>query len=219
MSMVSRAGLVAAPSSSSAGASRRARPPVSRPPGRRCTSCGTTRGSARPLCAAATGSRSRTALARAASTTCDVPAATSPKRSSPAPVGARELPEEALVRGAIAGGARRASASSSFPPCTHRRAGGAQRWLLPCHGHGDPVRACTLLLVSRGPGQRAYRHHGLEPRPRSAHRRPRRRSARAPGRCETKNGLYARGRFAPTPDGGRVFRALRLYLRAMPPRA
>jgi hypothetical protein len=35
----------------------------------------------------------------------------------------------------------------------------------------------------------------------------------------TKDGLYARGRFAPTPDGGRVFRALRLYLRAPLPRA
>ena len=29
----------------------------------------------------------------------------------------------------------------------------------------------------------------------------------------TKTGLYARGRFAATPNGGRVFRALRLYLR------
>jgi hypothetical protein len=36
---------------------------------------------------------------------------------------------------------------------------------------------------------------------------------------ETKDGLYARGRFAATPDGGRVFRALRLYLRAPQPRA
>lgn len=35
----------------------------------------------------------------------------------------------------------------------------------------------------------------------------------------TKNGLYARGRFARTPDGGKVFRALRLYLRAPLPRA
>jgi hypothetical protein len=35
----------------------------------------------------------------------------------------------------------------------------------------------------------------------------------------TKDGLYARGRFASTPDGGRVFRALRLYLRAPLPRA
>jgi len=42
--------------------------------------------------------------------------------------------------------------------------------------------------------------------------------ARAQAAVETKTGLYARGRFAPTPDGGRVFRALRLYLRAMPPR-
>jgi hypothetical protein len=35
----------------------------------------------------------------------------------------------------------------------------------------------------------------------------------------TKDGLYARGRFASSPDGGRVFRALRLYLRAPLPRA
>jgi hypothetical protein len=43
--------------------------------------------------------------------------------------------------------------------------------------------------------------------------------ARAHAAVETKNGLYARGRFATTPDGGRVFRALRLYLRELPPRA
>jgi len=43
--------------------------------------------------------------------------------------------------------------------------------------------------------------------------------ARAQAAVETKNGLYARGRFAPTPDGGRVFRALRLYLRETQPRA
>jgi Domain of unknown function (DUF6748) len=37
--------------------------------------------------------------------------------------------------------------------------------------------------------------------------------ARARAALRTKDGLYARGRFAPTPDGGRTFRALRLYLR------
>jgi len=42
---------------------------------------------------------------------------------------------------------------------------------------------------------------------------------RARLRLRTKDGLYARGRFAATPDGGRVFRALRLYLRAPLPRA
>ena len=42
---------------------------------------------------------------------------------------------------------------------------------------------------------------------------------RAQTELRTKAGLYARGRFAPTPDGGRVFRALRLYLRAPQPRA
>lgn len=42
---------------------------------------------------------------------------------------------------------------------------------------------------------------------------------RAEAALQTKDGLYARGRFASTPDGGRVFRALRLYLRAPLPRA
>jgi hypothetical protein len=35
----------------------------------------------------------------------------------------------------------------------------------------------------------------------------------------TRDGLYARGRFATTTDGGRAFVALRLYLRAPQPRA
>lgn len=39
-------------------------------------------------------------------------------------------------------------------------------------------------------------------------------TARAEAGLRTKNGLYARGRFGRTPDGGHVFRALRLYLRA-----
>jgi hypothetical protein len=43
--------------------------------------------------------------------------------------------------------------------------------------------------------------------------------ARARVALATKDGLYARGRFASTPDGGRAFRALRLYLRAPLPRA
>ena len=51
-------------------------------------------------------------------------------------------------------------------------------------------------------------------------------SGASPGEIErarfalrTKDGLYARGRFASTADGGRLFRALRLYLRAPLPRA
>jgi hypothetical protein len=43
--------------------------------------------------------------------------------------------------------------------------------------------------------------------------------ARAAAALRTKDGLYARGRFASTPNGGRAFRALRLYLRAAQPRA
>ena len=42
---------------------------------------------------------------------------------------------------------------------------------------------------------------------------------RAQAALRTKDGLYARGRFASTSDGGRVFRALRLYLREPLPRA
>ena len=42
---------------------------------------------------------------------------------------------------------------------------------------------------------------------------------RARLRLRTKDGLYARGRFGPTPDGGRAFLALRLYLRVPLPRA
>ncbi|MGH3065474.1 MAG: DUF6748 domain-containing protein, partial [Gaiellaceae bacterium] len=43
--------------------------------------------------------------------------------------------------------------------------------------------------------------------------------ARGQRALHSKDGLYARGRFTRTPDGGRVFRALRLYLKAPQPRA
>jgi hypothetical protein len=42
---------------------------------------------------------------------------------------------------------------------------------------------------------------------------------RAQAAVGSADGLYARGRFATTPDGGRVFRALRFFLRAPQPRA
>jgi hypothetical protein len=44
-------------------------------------------------------------------------------------------------------------------------------------------------------------------------------TARARAALGSKNGLYARGRFVFTADGGTVFRALRIYLRAPQPRA
>jgi hypothetical protein len=43
--------------------------------------------------------------------------------------------------------------------------------------------------------------------------------ARAEAALRTKNGLLARGRFVKTSDGGRVFRASRLFVRARQPRA
>ncbi len=42
---------------------------------------------------------------------------------------------------------------------------------------------------------------------------------RAQAALDTKSGLLARGRFVSTPDGGRVFRASRLFLRVPQPRA
>jgi hypothetical protein len=42
---------------------------------------------------------------------------------------------------------------------------------------------------------------------------------RANAALRTKNGLLARGRFAKTPDGGTLFRASRMFLRAPLPRA
>jgi hypothetical protein len=43
--------------------------------------------------------------------------------------------------------------------------------------------------------------------------------ARANAALQTKSGLLARGRFRSTPDGGRVFRPSRVFLRATQPRA
>jgi len=43
--------------------------------------------------------------------------------------------------------------------------------------------------------------------------------SRAEAALSTKSGLLARGRFVPSADGGRVLRALRLFLRAPQPRA
>jgi hypothetical protein len=43
--------------------------------------------------------------------------------------------------------------------------------------------------------------------------------ARAAAALQTENGLLARGRFRSTPDGGRVFRPSRVFLRATRPRA
>jgi uncharacterized protein DUF6748 len=43
--------------------------------------------------------------------------------------------------------------------------------------------------------------------------------ARTTAALQTKNGLLARGRFRSTPDGGRVFRPSRVFLRATQPRA
>jgi hypothetical protein len=43
--------------------------------------------------------------------------------------------------------------------------------------------------------------------------------ARAAAALRTKTGLLARGRFGSTPDGGRIFRPSRVFLRATQPRA
>ena len=127
------------------------------------------------------------------------------------------LAEGSLVRGALdlgRDGLGVLRAHAVYEPAGSARAGGGFYRVLdngircvraPCFSTtARSVNASTRVTVS------------------SVDLRPARASAAEVRRAEealaTKDGLYARGRFAPTSDGGRVFRALRLYLRApLPP--
>jgi hypothetical protein len=76
----------------------------------------------------------------------------------------------------------------------------------PCFSYrSTPINASTRTLVS-SVDLAASEATGAE-------------LARAQRALRTTNGLYARGRFTRTPDGGTTFRALRIYLRAPLPRA
>lgn len=129
-----------------------------------------------------------------------------------------DIPEESLVRGAIDLGRDDLGelfSTAVYPPAgTAKVSGGFYRLLdngircvrAPCFSiTARSVNASTRVTVS-SVDLRALRASPAEIR-------------RAETALATRDGLYARGRFAATPDGGRVFRALRLYLRAPLPRA
>ena len=134
----------------------------------------------------------------------------------------RDIPEGALVRGAIELGLRlgdhvldRLRVWAVYAPAgTATAEGGYYRVVdrgircirAPCFSYNaGAVNALSAVTVSevdvRAAGATAVQID------------------RAQAALRTKDGLYARGRFAPSPDGGRVFRALRLYLRVPQPRA
>jgi hypothetical protein len=129
-----------------------------------------------------------------------------------------DIPEGALARGAMdvgAGDFATLFAAAAYAPAgTAAVSGGWYRVVdngircvrAPCFSYtASSVNAATRIRVSSLDLQ-AARASAAE-------------IARASRAVTTKNGLYARGRFARTPDGGKVFRALRLYLRAPLPRA
>lgn len=134
----------------------------------------------------------------------------------------RDIPEGALVRGAIELGLRlgdhvldRLRVWAVYAPAgTATAEGGYYRVVdrgircirAPCFSYdAGAVNALSAVTVS----EVDVRAAGATPV----------QIDRARAALRTKDGLYARGRFAPSPDGGRVFRALRLYLRVPQPRA
>lgn len=129
-----------------------------------------------------------------------------------------DVPEGALVRGAMDRGrdarAILVAAAAYSPAGTAAVSGGFYRIRdngtrcvrAPCFSYTvTPVNATTRGRVSS---------LDLEASGASAAQ-----VARALRTVGTRNGLYARGRFAPTPDGGKVFLAFRIYLRAPLPLA
>lgn len=129
-----------------------------------------------------------------------------------------DIPEEALVRGALDGGpddlGRLVARAAYAPAGKVTVSGGFYRIVdngircvrAPCYSYtATPVNGRTRVRAS-GLDLAASRASGAE-------------VERALRATSTKNGFYARGRFARTADGGTVFRALRLYLRAPLPRA
>ncbi len=177
-------------------------------------------GCVRARCAAVTGSRSRTARARGVDglrdPRCYVARAIDVQRVSllgghPGGV-ARSRRNGAGARRARRPARRRGGTS-------HRRDEQRSRRLLPRLRHRDPLRAGAVLLrrATQVNGSTRTPVSGVDLAAAGAARE--RRPPRAQAALHTKSGLVARGRFVASPDGGRVFKALRLYLRAPQPRA
>ena len=128
------------------------------------------------------------------------------------------LGDGALVRGATTtrpGGFDELVAMAEYAPAGRAAAdGGYYRVVdtgIRC------VRApCYSWRAGQVNGRTGVRVSGVDVAPASASAAE---NARAKTALRRKDGLYARGRFALSDDGGRVFRATRLYLRAPLPRA
>jgi hypothetical protein len=129
-----------------------------------------------------------------------------------------DIPEGALVRGAMDSG--RDELGELFVTAAYAPAGTATvsgGWYRIADNGIRCVRApCFSYAVTPVNGQTRGPVSSLDLQ---ASRASAAEIARALRGVNSKNGLYARGRFARTPDGGTVFRALRLYLRAPLPRA
>ena len=176
-----------------------------------------------PMCggywvALANGARTRCARRTAATRRCYVARAFD---AAARPVGAS--PEECARSRALTrtrSRARQARRSARRPRSTHPAgtaavSGGYYRVV------DTGIRCVRAPCFSyRGdPGERLDPDDRVGCRPRGVGRDPGRDRGARSRLVATKSGLYARGRFARHRDGGRVFRALRLYLRAPQPRA
>ena len=134
----------------------------------------------------------------------------------------RELPAGALVRGAIDRGQRLGSrrldqllVRAMYAPAGTADAGGGYYRVFdtgivcvraPCFSFRAQAVNASSRVTASSVDLRASGASAAE-------------VARAQAALDSMDGLYARGRFATSSDGGRVFRALRLYLRAPLPRA
>jgi hypothetical protein len=129
-----------------------------------------------------------------------------------------EIPDGALVRGALdewRGDLGELLATAAYAPAGTAPVSGG--WYRIVDNGVRCVRApCFSYTVTPVNAQTRGRVSSLDLQ---ASRATASEVARAQRAVGTKNGLYARGRFARTPDGGTAFRALRLYLRAPLPRA
>jgi hypothetical protein len=132
------------------------------------------------------------------------------------PVG--DIPEEWLVRGAIEAGADKFGAllvSAVYAPAGTATVSGCFYRVFD-NGIRCIRAPCFSTTVSQVNGSTRTTVSDVDLAASGANPAEIR---RAQPLVATKAGLYARGRFGATPYGGRVFRALRLYLKAPQPRA
>jgi hypothetical protein len=132
------------------------------------------------------------------------------------PIG--DIPEEWLVRGALEAGADKFGVllvSAMYAPAGRATASGGFYRVFD-NGIRCVRAPCFSTTVSQVNGSTRTTVSDVDLAASGANPAEIR---RAQSEVAMKAGLYARGRFAATANGGRVFRALRLYLRVPLPRA